>query len=377
MKPLSIGLPRQHKEHGEKRDFLPPFVARLANFGFQVVLEGGYGSDMGFSERDYLQLAPSIQLGSEDETYAQEYVLVLRCPREEVLARMRPGSCLLSMLHFPTRPERIDYLRSLGVEAISLDSVKDDSGRRLVENLEAVAWNGVEAAVRVLSSIYPPPGFESADRPPVNVTLLGAGAVGTQVVRAAINYGDGRLRRRLAQAGVPGVLASVIDYDLTNQATFMQDLLARTDILIDATQRLDPTRSVIPNAWIACLPEHAVLLDLSVDPYNCSVDPAFVKGIEGVPQGNLDQYVFPPDDPAYNHMPGCANARHRRYVVSCYSWPGIHPEKCMLVYGRQLQPLLRTLAERGGVGQINPQGKFFERAIARAQLSRWLPEFQG
>jgi alanine dehydrogenase len=76
-------------------------------------------------------------------------------------------------------------------------------------------------------------------------------------------------------------------------------------------------------------------------------------------------------------MPGCANARHRRYVVSCYSWPGIHPEKCMLVYGRQLQPLLRTLAERGGVGQINPQGKFFERAIARAQLSRWLPEFQG
>jgi alanine dehydrogenase len=377
MKRLSIGLPRQHKEPGEKRDFLPRFVARLEGFGLRVLLERGYGSGMGYSEKDYLQLAPSVQFGSEEETYAQDYVLVLRYPRDEVISRMRPPGCLLSMVHFPTRPERIDVLRALGVEAISLDSVKDDSGRRLVENLKAVAWNGVEAAVRVLNSIYPPPGFESASRPPLRVTLLGAGAVGTQVLRAAINYGDERLRRRLAEAGVPGVLVSVVDYDLTNQPDSMQELLSRTDILIDATQRLDLTRPVIPNAWIAALPEHAVLLDLSVDPYDCSLDRAFVKGIEGVPQGNLDQYVFPPDDPAYNQMPSCADARNRRYVVSCYSWPGIHPEQCMQVYGRQLRPLLRTLAEKGGYQQINPQGNFFERAIARAQLSRWTSELQA
>jgi hypothetical protein len=43
----------------------------------------------------------------------------------------------------------------------------------------------------------------------------------------------------------------------------------------------------------------------------------------------------------------------------------------MQVYGQQLQPILRTLIDRGGLPNINPDGGFFERAIARAQLSRW------
>jgi hypothetical protein len=43
----------------------------------------------------------------------------------------------------------------------------------------------------------------------------------------------------------------------------------------------------------------------------------------------------------------------------------------MQLYGQQLRPLLRTLLELGGVAKIDPEGGFFERAIARAVLSRW------
>jgi hypothetical protein len=46
----------------------------------------------------------------------------------------------------------------------------------------------------------------------------------------------------------------------------------------------------------------------------------------------------------------------------------------MQLYGQQLQPILRTLIEKGGLAQISPDGGFFERAIARAQLSRWAAE---
>ena len=76
-------------------------------------------------------------------------------------------------------------LQTLGLEAVSLDTVRDDTGRRLVENLRSVAWNGIEAAFNVLEKIYPEPGFESPKRQPIRVTLLGAGAVGIQVVQAA------------------------------------------------------------------------------------------------------------------------------------------------------------------------------------------------
>jgi alanine dehydrogenase len=275
------------------------------------------------------------------------------------------------MLHYPTRPQRVAFLRSLDLEAISLDSIKDDTGRRLIENLRVVGWNGVEAAFKVLRKTYPAPGFDSPDRPPISVTLLGAGAVGSHVVQAAVRYGDETLRQQLAAANVPGVQVTVVDYDLTGHSGVMQRILSGTDILVDATQRPDPGKPVIPNDWIAYLPDHAVILDLSVDPYNCEVEPMQVKAIEGIPQGNLDKYIFAPNDPAYDSLPGCINTQHRRYVASSYSWPGIYPRQCMQIYGGQLRPIMRTLFEKGGIQNIHPDGRFFERAIARAQLSRW------
>ncbi|MEZ4645546.1 MAG: hypothetical protein R3E31_22900 [Chloroflexota bacterium] len=121
------------------------------------------------------------------------------CVISEIELRlMQCDACLISMVHFPTRPRRVALLRELGLETISLDSIKDDSGRRLIENLRAVAWNGVKVA----TTIYPPPGFTNLQRPPI-VTLLGVDVV-VHVAQAAIRYGDDAVRREMAASGVPG-----------------------------------------------------------------------------------------------------------------------------------------------------------------------------
>ncbi|MCB8968729.1 MAG: hypothetical protein H6660_17760 [Ardenticatenaceae bacterium] len=368
---LKIGLPQMRQEPGERRAFLPSFVARLVRRGADVALETGYGAGLGLTPDDYLRVAPTARFVTHAEAYRQDYVLVLRYPSETELRLMQCDACLISMVHFPTRPRRVALLRELGLETISLDSIKDDSGRRLIENLRAVAWNGVKVAMETLATIYPPPGFTNLQRPPIRVTLLGVGAVGVHVAQAAIRYGDDAVRREMAASGVPGVQLTAVDYDLTNHHNRMRDILTQTDLLVDATQRPDASRPVISNDWIAYLPSHAVLLDLSVDPYNCQTSPMQVKGIEGVPHGNLDQYVFAPDDPAYAAVPACVPTAYRRYAVSCYSWPGVYPKACMEVYGRQLQPIFRTLIRKGGIGNIDKNGRFFERAISRAQLSNW------
>jgi len=370
---FTIGLPQMHKEAGERRAFLPSFAARMAQHNAQVVLETGYGSGINYREDDYRRAAAGVRFAPLEEVYRQDYVLVMRYPKDAEIALMRPGSCLMTMAHYSTRPERVADLRQRGLEALSLDSIKDDVGRRLIENLRSVAWNGLEVGFQTLASIYPDDGFASPQRPPIRVTLIGAGAVGSHVVAAAIRYGDETLRQRMVALGVPGVQVTVVDYDLTGHETVMHAILADTDILVDATQRPDASQVVIPNDWLAYTPEHAVLVDLSVDPYDCTADPPKVKGIEGIPQGSLDQYVFAPDDPAWGQVPSCLSTRHRRHTVSCYSWPGLHPRECMRIYGRQLQPIMRTLITKGGLAGIDPNGRFFERAIARAQLSRWTP----
>jgi alanine dehydrogenase len=284
---------------------------------------------------------------------------------------MQPGTCLISMLHFPTRPYRVGLLKDSGLEAISLDSIKDDVGRRLIENLRAVAWNGVEVAFNVLKEHYPAPGLEDPNRLPVKVTVLGAGAVGMLAIQAAIRYGNEKIWRYMASIGATGVQVTAVDYDLTNHPEITQQILKYTDILVDATQRQDPTKPVVQNEWIDLMRPHAVLLDLSADPYDCEPELRSVKGIEGIPQGNLDQYIFMPDDPAYEAIPACVPTQERRLAVSCYSWPGIYPRECMDIYGKQLAPLLNEIAKHRGVANVDPHGSFFQRALGRAMLSRW------
>jgi alanine dehydrogenase len=368
---FTIGLATMHVEPGEVRAFLPDFVSDLENFGAKVFLEHGYGSGMSITQEDYLQKAPGTAFASLQEVYRQDYVLVLRYPNDEDIKLMHPGGCLISMVHYPTRPGRVDLFRALGISSISLDSIKDDTGRRMIENLRAVAWNGINIAFEVLQSTYPDPGFDSPERPQIQVTLLGAGAVGTHVVQAAVQYGEPSQRAIMFSAGIPGVQVTVIDYDITSHKAIMRDILSRTDILVDATQRLEASKPVIPNSWLSILPTHAIITDLAVDPYTLDTNPPVVRGIEGIPQGNLDKYIFPADDPDWDQtVPVSIPSEHRRTTVSCYSWPGIRPKECMTHYGEQLKPLMEVLINKG-YENLNLQGGFFERALYRASLGGW------
>lgn len=361
---LSLGLGIIHAEQNEKRAFLPSFVEKMSRIFSDIVLEQGYGEKMGINANAYTT-SSNIRFGSPQEVYAQNAVLVLRYPPEKYLDLMQSGSCLISMCHFPTRPKRLDDLYKREINAISLDAITDDNAQRLVENLKAVAWNGCEVAFQVLNEILPSPGLASSNRRPLNITLLGSGGVGRHAVQAAIRYGDPQRWIDFAEKHIPGNIVRVIDYDITAHPEVVRTLLRSTDVLIDATQRKDPSQIIIPNAWLSLMPKTAVILDLSVDPYDFQREPYEVKGIEGIPQGDLDQYIFAPDDAAWDTLPESLHTEHRRWVVSCYSWPGLHPRSCMMRYGNQLSPLLRRFAALGGVDGITPSGRYHDRALAR------------
>jgi len=367
---VRIGLPRMHKEAGERRDFPPTFVGALVRDGAtEIVLEEGYGSAMGIAGETYARIDGCVRFAAYDEVLDQDAVVVIRCPDDDAIRRMHRGSLLVSMLHFPTRPWRVRLLDALGIDGLSLESVRDDAGRRLVENLRAVGWNGVEAAFKELAKAHP--DFAHPSRRPVRVTCLGSGAVGGFAVHAATRYGDPHLRQELVAKNVPGVEVTVVDFDLTWHEDYMLDRLERTDLLIDATHRIEPSVPVVPNVWLAALPSDAILLDLASDPYLPDADPPMVKGLEGIPQGNLDRWVFPVGDPAWErHDPGI-DARERRTALSCYAWPGVHPRECMDVYGSQIEPLMTLILRAPIDGWDAEHGPYEERAAMRGALSTW------
>lgn len=367
---LTVGFPRMMKELGEKRVFLPEFIQFLVHLGVTVYIEEGYGSSSGLSFNDYRQGSELVRMCTHLDAFRQEVVFVLRSPTPDEFQMLKPGTILISMLHFPTRPKRVNLLSELGVNAISLDSIVDDNNLRLVENMRAVAWNGLEVSFDVLEDRWP--RLRHPMGRPIQTLILGTGMVGKHAVDAATKLGNiERNNQHIKDEGL-GSAAVAIGRSIMNNPEQVEQFFRDADILVDATQRRNPSQPVVPNEWVDWLPDHAVIADLAVDPYTLDTDPPVVRGVEGIPQGNLDQYIFSPDDPNWDDtVPGSIPSAHRRTVVSCYSWPGIHPEACMRHYAQQLKPLMEPLLEKGYEG-LRLQGGYFERALYRGSLRAWL-----
>lgn len=366
---VTIGFPRMMKEAGERRVFLPEFIQLLARQGATVLLEEGYGSRSGFTFDDYRSGFKNVQMTNREQAFQADYVLVLRSPKLDELTLLRKGACLISMLHYPTRPKRIQRLKELGINSISLDSIVNDHNLRLVENMKAVAWNGLEAAFDVLEKRFP--GLTRPDRKPLQVLIVGTGMVGKHAVEAATKLGNIERNNDHMVADGPGSVAIAVGRNVSANSLVMEKLISETDILVDAAYRRDCSIPVIPNEWIGCLPEHAIVTDLSVDPYTLDVEPPVVRGTEGIPMGNLNQYVFQPEDPIWDQtVPPSVPSTHRRTTVTCYSWPGVHPEASMRHYAQQLEPLMLTLLAKG-YDNLSLEGDYFERALYRASLKAW------
>jgi alanine dehydrogenase len=370
--PKTIGFPRMRNEAGEKRVFLPEFVQYLTNHGMEVYIEEGYGARSGFTYEDYKRASLNTHLCSRTDAFQKDVSIILRSPKPDEFDLIKPSSTLISMLHYPTRPNRLARLQERNIKSISLDSIVNDSGIRLVENMKAVAWNGLEAAFDWLEKQWP--GLERPDGKPIQVLILGTGMVGKHAMEAATKLGNvERNNDHITEKG-PGAIALSVGRNLSFNPVTMEQLMRQCDILVDTTQRRDTSKPVVPNEWIAWLPEHTVIVDLAVDPYTLDAEPPVVRGVEGIPQGNLDQYVFPADDPKWDKLvPGSIPSQHRRTTVTCYSWPGVHPEACMRHYAHQLEPLLYHLVKKGYDG-LSLEGDFFERAIYRATLKAWLQD---
>lgn len=361
---VTLGFPQMNKEKGEKRVFLPEFAQRLSRFA-EVFIEEGYGGQSGFNFDDFQQGNQHVHRCSRTEAFQKDFVVVLRSPSEDDFKLLKPGACLISMLHFPTRPRRVELLKELRINAISMDSIVDDNNMRLMENMRAVAWNGLEAGFDILEQEIPDLLHEGQ---PYRVVIMGTGMVGKHAVEAATKLGSMERNNRHMALNGPGSIAMSIGRNFSTCAEQVEMLFHQTDVLVDATSRRDPSVPVVPNAWLAWLPKHSVIVDLAVDPYLLDHTPPTVRGIEGIPQGNLDKYTFMPEDPEWDAgIPPSIPSRNRRAVATCYSWPGIHPDACMQHYGRQLEPLMEVLLTRP-FESLTIDGDYFARALARAKL---------
>jgi len=365
----SISFPRMHKEEEEKRDFLPSLFGKLGRItDAEIFVEEGYGSGMGLTHQDYLEENPNITfLESLDELYRKDMVIVVRAPTESTIRKMRVGSILFSMLHYEARPVRNKVIEKAGIYPFSMDGIMDDEWKRLFVYYEGTSNPAVKTAFEELKKRCP--HFYSPDRKPLRASILGCGPVGQTAIRAFQKAGDAEFYRK----GLPGMVVTLLCRSILADDEALKDILSHTDILADSTKRKDCSQYILDNKQLGYLPEHAVILDITADPYDPSAKPPTVKALEGLPYGTLKKYVIDVNDPLYDEIPDFVDTTNRRLYVGCNAWPSFAPRKCMKIYESQMVPFLRVLFEKGPEN-ISVESDFTnERALARSTL-KWYRE---
>ncbi|MEA3422212.1 MAG: alanine dehydrogenase [Bacillota bacterium] len=356
----NIGFPKMHKEINEIRAFLPAFFGELKESDIEIWLENDYGKEMGFAKEDYLKENGNIIFDKKEVVYSRDIVIVLRAPINEELKSMKRDSVLISMLHYITRERRNLFMEQLGIIPYSMDSMVDDDNRRVVVNNYETSFNGAKIAIEQLENEL---NVVSIDRP-INVAIIGMGEIGLTVARAFKDLSNERLSKLRSEYN--GLKITMLTRSITGDSKLLVEELRNADILVDASSRNDTSKYIVGNRMIKELPAHAVVLDITADPYDFGKYPPQVKAIEGIPTGTLDQIVFEINNEAYEEINDSIATTDRRTVVSCNAWPGVNPVTSMGLYGRQLLPILKVLINTGHENlDVNSKG-YYERILYRS-----------
>ncbi len=355
---------------GVRRGYPPDLIKSIAKSNrARIVIEEGYGGDIGFSEKDYL--TDNVEVKSKEDLFREsEYIVCITTLSAKEIDMLQSGQCLLAFLHYNTHESRNRLFHEKGVRTISLDEVLEPStGKRMVEDLKATSFNAIKAGIIALRESWGHEKWFSKERDEIRAFVMGTGMVGRNAIDALSNFQYTGLRQELIEKGNPKIKVEVLGMYETPDKDFINNkVMPFADLLVDASYRPEGVNQnhIIDGAQLELLKPDAVICDITADKYDLSGEIPVVKGIEGIPTGKDQDYKLPrftKDSPKFmdpDYVPAQYQLQEsqRRTVVSSYSWPSYGSNEDRLanvkIYAGQLRPILNFLVEYGYEGIEKP-----------------------
>ncbi len=294
---MKIGIAAENRP-AEKRVILRPQELGGIVAEYEVLVEKNAGLGIGIGDDEYVKVGARI--AERKEVYACDLVVRIKAPVEEELKLMRPGSTMMSMMHLRAVPSLAELLKRYRVNAIPLEKIRDEFGRRRVEALHETGYLGMEKA------------FELWGKDPEEavVKVMGYGNVACGAIQCAA--------RKLARV-------TVLNKKDIHE---MEKHIPGTDILVNGLKWPHEVRGkviLVRREMLKLFKKGAVILDLVANP-------AGQSPIETCRPTSLDRISYEVD--------GVIHA-------CCWGWPGLDPVNVSRRYSIQLAPIVKELAEKG------------------------------
>ena len=338
---MRIGVPRE-LEPGERRVALvPDAVSRLADAGFDVVVEPGAGAAASFPDAAYNEAGADLSGSPWDA----DGVVKVRKPSADEVERLRAEQVLIGFLEPLTDAAGIERLAGKGVHAFAMESIPRITRAQPMDALSSQAtvsgYKAVLLAADRLPRFLPMLMTAAGTVAPAKVLVLGAGVAGLQAIATAHRLGAvvaGFDVRPVVREQVESLGASFLDLGIMGEETAggyareltedeqrrqqeaLEERIPEYDVVI--TTALVPGRAaprLIPAAAVAGMRPGSVIVDLAAEAGgNCELT-----------------------------QPGEVVEREDVTIVGLTNVPSTMPYHASQLYARNVSALLQHLAPNG------------------------------
>ena len=176
---------------------VPDVATKLANAGFEVVMERAAGDAAGYPDSAYEEAGVTIAGSAEEALGAAGVVTKVQAPavvdgRDELAAIPR-GAALIGFLQPLTSPDLVRRLAQAELTSFAMEAIPRTTRAQSMDALSsqavAAGYRGTLAAARHLGKFFPMLITAAGTAAPSRVLVLGAGVAGLQAIATAKRLG--------------------------------------------------------------------------------------------------------------------------------------------------------------------------------------------
>ena len=329
---MKIGVPKEIKNNESRVGLTPESAAKLITDNNELFVETGAGAGIGFADEDY-QSVGAIVLDSASKVYAEsELIIKVKEPLPEEFQYLTNQHTLFTYLHLAANKEQARELVQTGITGIAYETVTAADGTLpLLAPMSAIAGQ-IGFVVGSYFLLKPNKGLgvlldSIGDIAPRVVTVIGAGAAGTEAIKKAIATGahvkiidlsEDKLEQLKQKFG-----EDKVEYIVSTQEA-IEEALVSSDLVIGSVYVIGKQApKVITKDMISSMKPGSVIVDIAID------------------QGGCIETSRPTthDDPVFLHD----GVIH--YCVT--NMPGAVPLTATLALNKATMPYIETLAKEG------------------------------
>ncbi len=274
---MKIGCPKEIKNHEYRVGLTPASVRELTSRGHSVLVQTQAGAAIGLSDEQYVAAGAQIAPDAATVFAQSEMIVKVKEPQPQECAMLREGQILYTYLHLAPDPEQTAALVKSGAICIAYETITGPGGGLplLAPMSEVAGRMSIQAGAAHLEKSKGGMGVLLGGVPgvaPAQVTIIGAGVVGTHALQMAVGLGArvtvlDKSVDRLRQLDL--IFGNRITTQYSNAQSVEESVLA-ADLVIGGV--LIPGAAapkLVTRDMVSRMKKGAVVVDVAIDQGGC------------------------------------------------------------------------------------------------------------